>query len=89
MRRNTTHERIAAYIYYHPNETYAQICRKLHVGYSTLTRIAALYGIRRTTGKRLVVNEAVLNEATTTHPEAGPGSAGTRSGEAISAGAEG
>ena len=71
MRRNTTHERIAAYVYCHPAETYAEICRRLHIGFSTLTRIAALYGIHRTTGKRLVVNDAALDEPNTTPPEAG------------------
>ena len=70
MRRNTIHERIAAYVYYHPTETYAQICRRLHIGYSTLTRIAALYGIHRPTGKRLAVNLAALDEPTTTSPSA-------------------
>jgi hypothetical protein len=69
MRRNTIHQRIAAYVYYHPNETYAEISRKLHIGFSTLTRIAALYGIRRPTGKRLVVNEAVLGEAAKSNPD--------------------
>ena len=91
MRRNTIHERIAAYVYYHPTETYAQICRRLHIGYSTLTRIAALYGIHRPTGKRLAVNLAALDEATTTTPAAGQASAvaGASSDGVISPGVKG
>ena len=91
MRRISYHPRIAAYIYYHPFETYAQISRKLRIGYSTVTRIAALYNIHRPTGKRLAVNLAALDEATTTTPAAGQASAvaGASSDGVISPGVKG
>lgn len=61
MNESSNHARVAEYIRTHPEETYAVISRKLHIGYSTVTRIAALHGIRRPTGKRLVLDESLLD----------------------------
>ena len=52
--------KVAEYIRTHPEETYAVISRRLGIGYSTVARIAALHGIRRPTGKRLVLDESLL-----------------------------
>jgi len=57
---NSSQARVAEYIRSHPEETYAVISRKLGIGYSTVARIAALHGIRRPSGKRLVVDESHL-----------------------------
>jgi len=60
MNESSHHARVAEYIRNHPEETYAVISKKLGIGYSTVTRIAALHGIRRPTGKRLALNESLL-----------------------------
>lgn len=57
---NSSQARVAEYIRTHPEETYAVISRKLGIGYSTVARIAALSGIRRPSGRRLVLDESVL-----------------------------
>jgi hypothetical protein len=62
MNESSNHARVAEYIRTHPEETYAVISKKLRIGYSTVTRIAALYGIRRPAGKRLNLNESALGD---------------------------
>jgi len=60
MKDNPNQARVAEYIRNHPEETYAVISRKLGIGYSTVARIAALHGIHRPSGKRLMVDESLL-----------------------------
>jgi DNA-binding MurR/RpiR family transcriptional regulator len=60
MNEGSNQARVAEYIRSHPEETYAVISRKLGIGYSTVARIAALFGIRRPSGKRLVLDESIL-----------------------------
>ena len=43
-----------------PRGDYTVISRKLGIGYGTVARIAALSGIRRPSGRRLVIDESVL-----------------------------
>lgn len=62
MNENSNRARVAEYIRSHPEETYAVISRKLGIGYSTVARIAALFGIHRPAGKRLAPNESVLGD---------------------------
>jgi hypothetical protein len=60
MNESSNQARVAEYIRTHPEETYAVISRKLGIGYSTVARIAALSGIRRPSGRRLVLDESLL-----------------------------
>jgi hypothetical protein len=60
MNESSNQARVAEYIRSHPEETYAVISRKLGIGYSTVARIAALHGIRRPAGRRLVLDESLL-----------------------------
>jgi len=60
MKEISSQARVADYIRSHPDETYAAISRRLQIGYSTVARIAALHGIHRPSGKRLMVDESLL-----------------------------
>lgn len=72
MNDNPERTRVADYIRSHPEETYAVISTKLGIGYSTVARIAALSGIRRPSGKRLVLNESALGGARDGKEQEGP-----------------
>ncbi len=60
MPTNSTHERIATYIKEHEELTYSEIAKALNISYSTVARLAAAYGIRRQSGKRLVIDDSLL-----------------------------
>jgi hypothetical protein len=59
MNTQELHSRIAQYVKKHPEMSYLEISRTLNIGYSTLTRIAAIHGVRRRQPTR-TVNLAVL-----------------------------
>ena len=61
MKENSNQARVAEYIRNHPEETYAAISRKLQIGFSAVARIAALHDIHRPSGKRLMLDESLLN----------------------------
>jgi len=61
MKEMSNQARVADYIRNHPEETYAAISRKLQIGYSTVARIAALHNIHRPSGKRLMLDESLLD----------------------------
>ena len=61
MKEISNQAKVADYIRDHPEETYAVISRKLQIGYSTVARIAALHDIHRPSGKRLMLDESLLD----------------------------